>query len=66
MDIHGEAPTWRNRIRPGLRVIDESEDDDYAVQSDSSDDNENTLEEKGNTHATGTESKTSVQNRFKN
>ncbi|KAG5362738.1 putative MscS family protein [Yarrowia sp. B02] len=65
-DIHGVAPTWRNRIRPGLRVIDEDSDDEYAVESDSSDDNEHTLEDKGNTHTTGAQAKTEVQNRFKN
>ncbi|QNP99313.1 YALIA101S03e12090g1_1 [Yarrowia lipolytica] len=66
--IHGVAPTWRTRIRPGLRVIDESEDDDdYAVESDSSEDHEHTLEEKNNTHATGgVQAQTEVQNRFKN
>lgn len=66
-DIHGSAPTWRTRIRPGLRVIEEDSDDEYAVESDSSDDHEHTLEEKNNTHATGgAKAQTEAQNRFKN
>lgn len=66
-DIHGSAPTWRTRIRPGLRVIEENSDDEYAVESDSSDDHEHTIEEKNNTHTTGgAQAQTTVQNRFNN
>lgn len=64
--IHGTPPTWRNRIRPGLRVVDEdSEDDEYAVESDSSDDVEDTLEEK-QTHSTGINNQTEAMSRYKN
>ncbi|KAG5359734.1 putative MscS family protein [Yarrowia sp. C11] len=66
---HGMPPTWRNRIRPGLRVIEsESEDDnDYAVESESEDDREHTLEDKNHTNASGGNvAQTEAHNRFKN